>query len=50
MTETIQTANWLRQLLPAPTSGGFKLALRLYAPKPAAVDGSWVPPGVQRVV
>ena len=41
-----KTANWL----PAPTTGGFKLALRLYAPKPAAADGSWVPPAVQRVV
>ena len=40
-----KTANWL----PAPTAGGFKLALRLYAPKTAAADGAWVPPAVQRV-
>ena len=38
-------ANWL----PAPTEGGFKLALRLYAPKQEVADGSWAPPPVQRV-
>lgn len=37
--------NWL----PSPKEGGFKLALRLYAPKPEVKDGSWVPPAVQRV-
>ena len=38
-------ANWL----PAPTEGGFKLALRLYVPKQEVADGSWAPPPVQRV-
>jgi hypothetical protein len=33
-------ANWL----PSPKEGGFKLALRLYAPKKEVADGSWVPP------
>jgi hypothetical protein len=37
-------SNWL----PAPTVGGFKLALRLYAPKPEVLDGSWTPPPVER--
>ena len=34
-----QTANWL----PAP-KGPFYLVMRLYWPKPAALDGTWVPP------
>jgi hypothetical protein len=38
-------ANWL----PAPKQGGFKLALRLYGPKKAVTDGTWTPPGVERV-
>ncbi|GAC1611203.1 MAG: DUF1254 domain-containing protein [Mycobacteriales bacterium] len=38
-------ANWL----PAPTSGGFRLNLRLYGPKPAALDGRWAAPGVQNL-
>jgi hypothetical protein len=38
-------ANWL----PAPKDGEFKLALRLYGPKKAVIDGTWPPPGVQRV-
>jgi hypothetical protein len=37
-------ANWL----PAP-SGQFYLALRLYWPQQSALNGSWVPPGVQQV-
>jgi hypothetical protein len=37
-------ANWL----PAPKSGPFKLAMRLYVPKKKVVDGSWVPPGIVR--
>jgi hypothetical protein len=37
-------SNWL----PAP-SGGFHLMLRLYWPQEAALNGSWVPPGVQQV-
>ncbi|MDR5761536.1 DUF1214 domain-containing protein [Caballeronia sp. LZ035] len=36
-------ANWL----PVP-QGDFQLALRLYAPKPQASDGSWAPPSVDR--
>ncbi|MBV8667175.1 MAG: DUF1254 domain-containing protein [Burkholderiaceae bacterium] len=36
-------ANWL----PAP-SGPFKLALRLYEPKPEVLNGNWVPSAVQR--
>jgi hypothetical protein len=36
--------NWL----PAP-SGAFKLALRLYGPKPQVTDGTWVPPAIRRV-
>nr|WP_245616653.1 DUF1254 domain-containing protein [Paraburkholderia acidipaludis] len=36
-------ANWV----PAP-HGDFRLVLRLYAPKHAAVDGSWQPPAVER--
>ncbi len=38
-------SNWL----PTPAEGGFKLALRLYAPKPEVIDGSWTPPPVERV-
>jgi len=37
-------ANWL----PAPAAG-FTLALRLYFPKPAVLDGTWRPPAVVRV-
>jgi hypothetical protein len=37
-------ANWL----PAPKEG-FKLALRLYAPKKEVAEGIWVPPSVKRV-
>src|SRR5215469_2476319 len=38
-------SNWL----PAPKGGGLGLTLRLYAPKPQAIDGRWNPPPVQRV-
>lgn len=38
-------SNWL----PAPKSGVFSMNLRLYWPKPAALDGTWSPPPVQRV-
>jgi DNA sulfur modification protein DndE len=37
-------SNWL----PAP-SGAFQLALRLYWPQDSALNGSWVPPGIQQV-
>jgi hypothetical protein len=36
-------SNWL----PAPKSGGFSMNLRLYWPKPAALDGTWKPPAVK---
>jgi hypothetical protein len=35
-------SNWL----PAPKQGGFSMNLRLYWPKPAALDGTWAPPAV----
>ena len=35
-------SNWL----PAPKSGGFSMNLRLYWPKPEALDGSWKPSAV----
>ena len=37
-------ANWL----PAP-QGPFRMFLRLYWPKPEALDGRWVNPPLQRV-
>jgi hypothetical protein len=37
-------SNWL----PAPT-GAFNLTMRLYAPKPAVLDGRWAPPAIRRV-
>jgi hypothetical protein len=37
-------SNWL----PAP-AGAFNLIMRLYYPKPAALDGTWRPPGLVRV-
>ena len=37
-------SNWL----PAP-AGDFNLILRLYWPRAAALDGTWVPPPVTRV-
>ncbi|HEY6781137.1 MAG TPA: DUF1254 domain-containing protein [Thermoleophilaceae bacterium] len=37
------SSNWL----PAPR-GGYNLCLRLYYPKPEALDGSWTPPGVAK--
>ncbi|MGH9480674.1 MAG: DUF1254 domain-containing protein [Terriglobales bacterium] len=42
---TEKESNWL----PAPASGGFSMNLRLYWPRPAALDGSWIPPPVRRV-
>lgn len=33
-------SNWL----PAPANGNFTMNMRLYWPKPAVLDGSWMPP------
>lgn len=38
-------SNWL----PTPKSGGFSMNLRLYWPKPAALEGTLTPPPVKRV-
>jgi hypothetical protein len=38
-------SNWL----PGPKGGGLGLTLRLYAPKPEAMDGRWNPPPVRHV-
>lgn len=42
-TEPDQKANWL----PAP-NGPIYMVLRLYWPKEEALDGRWLPPGIQR--
>lgn len=42
---TDKESNWL----PAPKSGALGITLRLYGPRPAALDGTWVPPAVRRV-
>ena len=38
-------SNWL----PAPASGELGLTMRLYAPRPQALDGRWNPPAIRRV-
>jgi hypothetical protein len=38
-------SNWL----PAPASGAANVTMRLYAPKPEALDGRWAPPPIKRV-
>ena len=43
-TDPAQKANWL----PAPAEE-FYISLRLYWPKPAALDGTWEPPLIVRV-
>jgi hypothetical protein len=42
----VPAGNWL----PIPTSGKFTLAMRLYAPRKAALDGTWRPPTLTSVV
>jgi hypothetical protein len=37
-------SNWL----PSPAKGGVGITMRLYAPKPEALDGRWVPPPIQK--
>lgn len=37
-------SNWL----PAPRSGPFALTMRIYSPRPEALDGTWQPPAVRR--
>jgi hypothetical protein len=39
-----RNANWL----PSPNAGLLGLTMRLYAPKPTALDGSWAPPPLRR--
>ena len=41
-----QRDNWL----PAPRNGDFSLYIRAYWPKTPVIDGSWVPPAVQRAI
>jgi hypothetical protein len=43
--DAAKQANWL----PAPAQGSFSLTMRLYWPKPEALDGTWQPPALKRV-
>ena len=43
--EASPEANWL----PTPPKGAFKVALRLYSPKPEVASGSWQPPALTRI-
>jgi hypothetical protein len=43
-TDPVERANWL----PTP-DGPFYVTLRMYWPKPAALDGTWNPPPVVRI-
>lgn len=36
-------SNWL----PSPKEGEFKVAMRLYSPKPQVADGTWKPPAIK---
>jgi hypothetical protein len=38
-------SNWL----PTPANGSFSMNLRLYWPRPEALDGTWTPPAVKRL-
>jgi len=38
-------SNWL----PSPAQGALGVTMRLYAPRPEALDGRWNPPAVQKV-
>lgn len=40
-----QISNWL----PSPAKGVLGVTMRLYAPRPEALDGRWTPPAVRRV-
>jgi hypothetical protein len=39
----------LKNWLPAPKDGAFKIMMRLYAPKPEVAQGTWAPPAIQRI-
>ncbi|WP_244975911.1 DUF1254 domain-containing protein [Nocardia huaxiensis] len=39
---SVPQGNWL----PIPTQGQFTLTMRIYAPKPEALDGTWQPPAL----
>lgn len=43
--EASKTSNWL----PSAQTGVFNLTMRLYAPKPQALDGRWTMPAIRRL-